>query len=618
MPLLFWSDVALSSLSAVLTLALSIVVLGVGLKQAINRTFALLLLTLAVSIFFDLFLRMSLWLEIGNPLLLSEIGSLAYLLTGPLLLLFTTSYVERRSRWSDLAVGLGLLAVLALAFPLFSHQLAYNPQLSASGSIRLELSTLGYIVSVLSVLYMVWSLVLFWQERERIGGSYLALSMFILLLGFLVNEIFEIPYPIAAFTELVAIMILGYAVVNRQLFNPLRQLTEELELRIEERTKELEETAARLEEANKGLMQRSTQLEAAAQVARETVAIREVDQLLDTTVRLISDQFGFYHAGLFLLDETGENAVLEAASSEGGRKMLDRGHQLQVGEVGIVGYVTGRDRPRVVPDVSRDAVFYNNPDLPETRSEMALPLRARGNVIGALDVQSKELTAFTQEDVTTLQVLADQVAVAIDNARLYRQVQKSLEAERRAYGEMSLEAWQELLRVQPDLSLVRDMQGIAPIVDERSPEVSRALREGDAVLGSDETQNLVIPIRVRGQVIGAIDAYKPDGDQIWTEEQKAVLEALADRLGDALDDARVYQSAQRRAVQERLLSDASARMRETLDMDTILKTATREMRDLLDLAEAEVRMGIAPVSSDAEETVGQDARATDDDERERV
>jgi signal transduction histidine kinase/putative methionine-R-sulfoxide reductase with GAF domain len=180
------------------------------------------------------------------------------------------------------------------------------------------------------------------------------------------------------------------------------------------------------------LERRSVQLEAAAQVAREATAIRDVNQLLDETVRLISERFGFYHAAIFLVDEKGEYAVLRAASSEGGQQMLARVHKLRVGRVGIVGYVAGSGEPRIALDVGKDAVFFSNPDLPETRSEMALPLKVQERTIGVLDVQSTEAKAFGEEDVTVLQTMADQVAIALENARLFQAVEQELGERKRA------------------------------------------------------------------------------------------------------------------------------------------------------------------------------------------
>jgi len=175
---------------------------------------------------------------------------------------------------------------------------------------------------------------------------------------------------------------------------------------------------------------RATQLATAAAVARDATAILDVDHLLDQAVHLISEQFGFYHAGVFLLDEHDEYAILQAASSEGGRRMLERGHKLRVGEVGIVGYVASTGEPRIALDVGQDATHFANPDLPDTRSEMALPLKVQERVVGVLDVQSTHEAAFSEDDVAVLQTMADQLATAIANARLFEQAQRRARRER--------------------------------------------------------------------------------------------------------------------------------------------------------------------------------------------
>jgi len=200
----------------------------------------------------------------------------------------------------------------------------------------------------------------------------------------------------------------------------LRDLVETLESRVRDRTRQLAEQ-------NDALQLRSRQLQTVADVARNIVSTRQVDSLLTLVTRLVSERFGFYHSGIFLLDERGEYAVLRAASSPGGIRMLERQHKLRVGQVGIVGYVTGTGEPRIATDVGADAVFFNNPDLPETRSEMALPLKLGDLIIGALDVQSVEPDAFSQEDIALFTTLADQVSVAIENANAYEVSQQNLE-----------------------------------------------------------------------------------------------------------------------------------------------------------------------------------------------
>jgi len=345
---------------------------------------------------------------------------------------------------------------------------------------------------------------------------------------------------------------------------------------------ELEEERAGLEtqvtERTADLARRSAQLETAAQVARDAAEIQDVERLLNETVRLISDRFGFYHAGIFLVDEGSEYADLRAASSEGGQRMLAQGHRLAVGRTGIVGYVTDTGEARIALDVGADAVFFDNPYLPETRSEMALPLRARGEIIGALDVQSKEPEAFSDEDVDILQTLADQTAVAIHNAQLFQQAQEALEAERRAYGELSRQAWVDLLREQHRLGYYCDAEGVTPLTESLTDH-------------NEETPTeLSIPVIVRDQVIGTVKAHKPDDREQWTEAEVALIKTLTEQLGVALESARLYQDTQRRAARERLTGEIATRIRETLDVDTVLRTAAREMRARLDLPEVVVRL----------------------------
>jgi GAF domain-containing protein/HAMP domain-containing protein len=354
----------------------------------------------------------------------------------------------------------------------------------------------------------------------------------------------------------------------------LHNLIESLEKRVAERTQDLAE--------------RARYLEATAEVAHDAASELDLDDLLSRVVRLISQRFEFYHSGLFLIDESGEWAVLQAASSAGGRRMLNRGHRLKVGETGTVGYVTAYGEPRIALDVGDDAVFFDNPDLPETHSAITLPLRARGEIIGALDVQSKEPRAFTDEDAAVLQVLADQVAMAISNARLFQRVQESLEAERRAYGELSQRAWQEMVKSQTQLGYVSDVQGIHPVEDEPSSVVSLVSREGRIVQEDEIT--LVIPVRIRGNVIGVVRLRKSDADDAWTEEEITLMEAVTEQLNVALESARLYEDTQRRAARERLTSEITAQMRETLDMDTVLQTTIREIGSALDVAKIKLRM----------------------------
>jgi GAF domain-containing protein len=344
-----------------------------------------------------------------------------------------------------------------------------------------------------------------------------------------------------------------------------------------------------IQERTRDLARRTRYLEATAAIARDTASELDLQDLLSRVVTLISERFGIYHTGVFLLDSTGEWAELSAASSEGGQRMLARGHRLRVGVEGIVGYVAGRGVHRVALDVGEDAAHFDNPDLPDTHSEMALPLRARGEIIGVLDVQSTEPGAFSGEDVAALQGLADQVAVAISNAQLFQKVEESMETERQAYGDLSRQAWRALLREETGLGFYSSEQGTTSAGDMWLPEMESALRTGEIVQGNDGVR-LAIPVKIRDQVIGVIDGRKPDGAGMWTQEEIELLQVLAERLSVALESARLYRDSQRREGRERTVGRIAGRVRETLDIDMVLQAAVREISAALNVAEVEVRM----------------------------
>ncbi len=353
-----------------------------------------------------------------------------------------------------------------------------------------------------------------------------------------------------------------------------------------ERDRLEDEVAARTAE----LARRSTQLEMAATLARDAAQVQDLRELLDETVRLVSVRFGFYHAGIFMVDERRAYADLAAASSPGGQRMLKRKHRLALGQ-GLVGSVAAGGEQRIALDVGKDPVFFDNPDLPETRSEAALPLRVRRQIIGVLDVQSQEPDAFHDEDVAVLQLLADQIAVAINNASLFRQVRERLDVERRAYAQLTQEAWQQVLQARPGLGQRYDPDDLLPDPDCWPDELKEAALEARVVARSGENgQALSVPLRVRDQVVGVLDAHKAGGAGSWSDEEMALLQTLVDQLGVALESARLYQDTQRLAARERLVGEVTGRIRQTLDVDTVLRSAAREMRQVLDLAQVELRI----------------------------
>jgi len=324
----------------------------------------------------------------------------------------------------------------------------------------------------------------------------------------------------------------------------LRILIANLEARVQERTRLLE--------------QRSAQLSAAAQVAREATAEQDLRQLLERTVRLISERFNFYHAGIFLLDEKREYAVLQAASSEGGQRMLARGHRLAVGQVGIVGSVAASGEARIALDVGADAVFFNNPDLPLTRSEMAVPLKVRGQVIGVLDVQSTEVAAFTEADIELMQVLADQLAVAIENANLLAQAQQRLREIEVLLQRQTAEGWRRLAQAG---SLVYTFDGALVTPRPLTSDIAASRR------------TLSVPIVVQGQELGQIDLVL--SDRTPRADERELAQVLASQIAQALDSARLFRETQETLAELDVLSRASAAMVEAATPEQILDVLVR-------------------------------------------
>jgi GAF domain-containing protein/HAMP domain-containing protein len=337
-----------------------------------------------------------------------------------------------------------------------------------------------------------------------------------------------------------------------QIFNAtvdrLRELVGNLEKRVDERTAEL--------------TRRTAQLQASTRVARQAADIKDTPTLLNDAVQLISDQFGFYHAGIFLLDEKNEYAVLRAASSEGGKRMLARNHRLQVGKKGIVGFVAAQKHPRIALDTGSDAVFFDNPDLPNTRSEATLPLIARGRVIGVLDIQSEKPQAFSSEDIETFQTLADQLALAIDNSRLLEETNLAVQQLEQSISQRGQGAWREVLQTQSHAYQYTPL-GIQPTTMEYSP--------------TTEEDKLKIPITLHNQKIGEIKARRKEGSESWDPREEAMLVEIASQVALALENARLFNEAQQRVARERSIGEITARIGAAHDVDSILRVTAQEI-----------------------------------------
>lgn len=340
---------------------------------------------------------------------------------------------------------------------------------------------------------------------------------------------------------------------------------------------------------------RADQFRTVAEVGETVSGLIELDEVLNNTVNLIRDRFGFYQVSIFLVDEAKTWAVVRASTGEVGKIMVDRPHRLEVGGQSIVGYVTARARPRIALDVGQDAVHFKNPLLPDTRSEMALPLIARGMVIGALDVQSVEANAFQEEDIETLQIMANQLATAIENARLFEQTQRRLMDQAMLYGigtkistTLNLQEATDILVAETaealsvaecTLAVVEGDQNFCVISDyvRQSSKLpgfqgiqfnlndtaakSKILGMQEYVARIDElpdhisgleidylrkhqgTALATVPVLLRNEVIALLTILDDTPSRRFTEDNITLLDSIALQAANAIQNARLFEAA---------------------------------------------------------------------------
>jgi len=353
----------------------------------------------------------------------------------------------------------------------------------------------------------------------------------------------------------------------------MHDLVGTLEQRVMERTSDLAT-------ANQEVSRRAAQLGAIAKVTQSIASIHDLEVMLPQITHTISEEFGFYHAGIFLLDEGKQFATLAAANSEGGQRMLQKGHQLKVGEQGIVGYVAANAVPRIALDTGADAVFFNNPDLPATRSEIALPLFLNKQVIGVLDVQSEVPSAFTQEDIDVLSTLAGQVSIAIQNARLFDETNRSLSEARTRYtqyiqGALSQAVKGKKISYQYTGASINTLN--APM---ETPEIETAYAMGSKVIKPAAIERksaiLTIPIKLRGDVIGVLD-IRSQLKGNWDKDDIDIAEAIAERVALAVENAALLEDSQRRASKERMIGEVTSKISQSINLRNVLQTAVEEL-----------------------------------------
>jgi GAF domain-containing protein/HAMP domain-containing protein len=400
----------------------------------------------------------------------------------------------------------------------------------------------------------------------------------------------------------IAQMAVAFDAMGEQLTQTLFGLEQRIADRttdLEQRSKELADRTVALELANVRTQKRAAQFQAISDVSRATASVRKLNDLLPRVAKVVSEQFGFYHTGIFLLDEASQYAILSAANSEGGQHMLSRGHRLKVGDQGIVGYVTDAGLPRIALDTGADAVFFDNPDLPDTRSEMAIPLKSGGKITGALDVQSNQSNAFSQEDVDVIQILADQISVAIDNARQFEQTQRSLSEVETIYRQYIRREWDRLGTSADVLGYRYTVAGTQQLDHHfENSKSQEALASGtiqtDTNLENNES-TLAVPIKLRDEVIGVLNVRAPS-KRTWKTDEINMVKSVADRVAISAENARLFEETTNRAERERTVSEITSKIRSTNDPNEMIQIALNELKQALNIKDARIVPYIPPQS----------------------
>ncbi len=386
-----------------------------------------------------------------------------------------------------------------------------------------------------------------------------------------------------------------------------------------------------LEESKRSALQ----FETAAEIARDISSSLDLDELLKKAVDLIRSRFDFYHASVFLKDLPGEFVIIREATGEAGAQLKRAGHKLAIGSKSVVGFVAGKGEPLIVNDIARDATFYANPLLPETRAEAAIPLKVSERIVGVLDVQSIQAFAFSEDNLRTLQILADQLAIAVVNSELFAETQEHLAQHRllhhitttAASGTTLDEALQSavnglqvtlggdrvsiLLTDREKKALeVRAAVGYANnVFDLRIPigsgitgwaaahkkplRVHNVLQDTRYIEGSSNTRSeMAIPLLYRSELLGVLNV---ESEQLsaYAENDEELLGTLGGSLAAIIANARLLEQIRAQAERERILFEITDKIRRTTDMETILATTASEITRAVGASRAKIKVGIS-------------------------
>ena len=408
------------------------------------------------------------------------------------------------------------------------------------------------------------------------------------------------PYPVRSFARDMAFTfglnaVLIYLLING-LENALRKSRANLDkleaanLNLSFTQTELKNRSEELLVANEHLENSTKKLRTVAEVTSTAASLRDFENLVSLTTNIISDELGYYHVAIFLLDEQRQYAILRSANTDGGLRMLARGFKVPVGQLGIVSSVAQTAQPRIALNTGENKVLFNNPDLAGTKSELALPLKSGDEIIGVLDIQSTEPNDFSEDDVSILSILADQVAIALQNALLFDESQRALREANFESLQASRRAWKDYGEMIETKGYRYDGIKSEPLKDARSSK--------------GENEALLIPVQLRGQTIGRLKLSAADPSRQWTDDELIMVSATAERVALALEGARLLEEAQKRATREAFLSEIASKLGTSFQLDSILRDTVQELGQTLKNSTVSFQL-VNPLSNTAESLEGQ-------------
>lgn len=320
---------------------------------------------------------------------------------------------------------------------------------------------------------------------------------------------------------------------------------------------------------------RTRGLQAVTEVSRATTSVLDLERLLPQVVNMVQQRFDLYYVGLFLLDEEGRYAILRAGTGEAGAAMLAAGWRLEVGGESMIGQCIAHGSLQVKQQEGDAVVQLANPFLPDTRSEMALPLRYGDQVIGAMTIQSTAERAFGETEMAVFQNLADQVAVAVQNARLFAETQAALERAQRIQQRYLIQAWSEYLQMRRTSGYEHREGRLIPLGDDLLPEVREGLKSTELTVDGNL---LRVPLRQAGRVVAILGIERPGG---WGDSQISLVEALVEQLALAAENQRLLDDISQRAALERTIGQIAATVRQEVEIESVLERALASLGDVL-------------------------------------